>query len=151
MGCRFAGHILKSPLKTTLGLFKKDGPNLRKKKAALLSGGITTSTPRSKPGQMNVFDMSLSPAKKNRPGKDVTRDALDEFRGLMEDRDEGANAEGRLDGSEVDSVEEEDSEDWDVDTTFAKLLEQEYHPFSVFLQRIYPCFTVLIALHFLTF
>lgn len=137
---------MKSPLKSTLGLFTNDGPSLRRKKAAIPNGAVSTSTAHSKPGRFSLYDATFSRSEKSHAGGDVTRDALDEFRGLMEDRDEHRDAEVRLNGNEEDSAEEEDSEDWDVDTTFAKLLEQEYVPFSTVSQRIYPPFTILTLL-----
>lgn len=143
---RMVGHILKSPLKSTLGLFTSDGPSLRRKKAALLNGAVSISTPRSKPGRSNLYDATFSRSRDGHAGGDAAGDALDEFRGLMEDHDEHRDAEARLNGNEEDSAEEEDYEDWDVDTTFAKLLEQEYAPFSTASQRIYPPFTILTLL-----
>lgn len=115
---------MKAPLKSTLGLFTNDGPSLRRKKAAQLNGAISTSTPRTKPGRFNIHDTTSSRSENNHTGGNAPRDALDEFRGSMEDRDERGDANGRIDANEADSAEEE-SEDWDVDTTFAKLLEQE--------------------------
>lgn len=71
-----------------------------------------------------MYDANSSRAEPSRVG-DAARDALDEFRGLMDDRDERGDAEVRVIEDEGDSSGEEDSEKWDVDTTFAKLLAQE--------------------------
>lgn len=134
-----AGHILRSPLKSALKLFRNDGLSPHTKKGLL-------ARPVKNKYKNQFGDVPFLRPNTGRAGgarTDGTTNPLDGFRGSLNGHDEvGESVPGEENGPNSADQYSSDEEDWDIDTAFSKLLQQEYAlhslPAPIFNAYIHP-------------